>query len=770
MPMPMPMPIASRTALRLFPVLSPVALAAALLAAGPAAAQTAAPPTTTEAGRLQTITVTAERRTENIRDVPSSISALSGETLEILNSGGQDIRQLSGRVPSLNIESSFGRAFPRFYIRGLGNTDFDLNASQPVSLVFDDVVQENPILKGFPVFDLERIEVLRGPQGTLFGRNSPAGVVKFDSVKPGKTFGGYGSLSLGRFSAVNVEGAVNVPLSDSASLRVSLQSQNRDDWVKNTNPNGPTKDLEGYNDNAARVQLLLSPSKDISALFNVHARDLEGSARVFRANIIQPGSNNLVAGFDETKVAQDGINSQDVKSVGGSVRLRWDLGGVSLNSITGYESVESFSRGDIDGGFGAGFLGPGNFGPGFIPFDAESGDGLPKHKQFTQEFRVESTGKGALQWLAGVYWFDEELNIDSFNYSSLGGNARNGFATQQQDNQAWAVFGSANLEVTPQLKLRGGLRYTQDDKDFVADRFQAPPFSPPFIGRRTVSTSADNTSGDFSATYAVDKNVNVYGRVATGFRAPSIQGRLLFGDTLSVAKSEKITSYEAGVKADLLDRRARVSASVFNYTIKDQQLTAVGGAANFNQLVNAAKTTGQGVEFSGELLATENLLLTLGGSYNDTQIKDPNLRVDACGSGCTVNDPITAPINPAIGKFAPTVSINGNPLPQAPKTTLNFTARYSIPLAGGELVLLGDVVHRSKINFFLYESTEFTGKALTEVGVRAGYVFANGKYEAAAFVRNLTNQIRVVGGIDFNNLTGFINEPRTFGASFKANF
>ncbi len=749
--------------------LTPLALAAALLAASPAHAQTAAP----DAGKLQTVTVTAERRTENIRDVPSSISALSGEILEVLNSGGQDIRLLSGRVPSLNIESSFGRAFPRFYIRGLGNTDFDLNASQPVSLVFDDVVQENPILKGFPIFDLERIEVLRGPQGTLFGRNSPAGVVKFDSAKPGKTFGGYGTLSIGRFSAVNVEGAVNVPLSDMAALRVSLQSQNRDDWVRNTYASGPTKDLEGYHDTAARVQLLITPTKDLSALVNVHARDLEGSARVFRANIIQPGSNGLVAGFDERSVSQDGINSQDVKSVGGSLRLRWDLGGVALSSITGYESVESFSRGDIDGGFGnAGAPAPIGkpFGPGFIPFDAESGDGLPQHKQFTQEFRVESTGKGALQWLGGVYWFDEELNIDSFNFSSLGGNAQNGYATQQQDNQAWAVFGTVNLEVSPQLKLRGGLRYTKDEKDFVADRIQAPPFSPTFIGRRTVSTSADNTSGDFSATYAVSPTMNVYGRVATGFRAPSIQGRLLFGDTLSVARSEKVTSYEAGVKADLFDRRARLSASVFQYTIKDQQLTAVGGAANFNQLINAAKTRGQGVEFDLQAFVTENLLLTLGGSYNDTKIKDPGLRVDACGSGCTVLDPITAPINPAINKFAPTVSIDGNPLPQAPKVTLNFTARYGFAVPGGEAYVLTDWAYRSKINFFLYESAEFTGKALLEGGVRAGYIFGNGKYEAAAFVRNIGNQIRVVGGIDFNNLTGFINEPRTFGASFKASF
>jgi iron complex outermembrane receptor protein len=749
--------------------MSPLALAVAAVLAG-AATTAQAQAQAAEAGKLQTITVTAERRTENIRDVPSSITALSGEILEVLNSGGQDIRLLSGRVPSLNIESSFGRAFPRFYIRGLGNTDFDLNASQPVSLVFDDVVQENPILKGFPIFDLERIEVLRGPQGTLFGRNSPAGVVKFDSAKPGKTFGGYGSLSIGRFSAVNVEGAVNVPLSDVAALRVSLQSQNRDDWVKNTNSRGPTQDLEGYNDNAARVQLLVAPTKDISALFNVHARDLEGSARVFRANIIQPGGNSPVAGFDESKVSQDGINSQDVKSVGGSVRLRWDLGSVALSSITGYESVESFSRGDIDGGFGASFLGPGNSGPGAIPFDAESGDGLPKHRQFTQELRVESTGKGALQWLGGVYWFDEELNIDSFNYSSLGGNAQNGFATQKQDNQAWAVFGSVNLEVSPQLKLRGGLRYTKDEKDFVADRIQAPPFSPTFIGRRTVDTSADNTSGDFSATYAVSPVMNVYGRVATGFRAPSIQGRLLFGDTLSVARSEKVTSYEAGLKADLFDRRARLSASVFSYTIKDQQLTAVGGAANFNQLINAAKTQGQGLEFDLQAFVTDKLLLTLGGSYNATKIKDPGLRVDACGSGCTVLDPITAPINPAIGKFAPTVSIDGNPLPQAPKVTLNFTARYGWAVPGGEAFVMTDWAYRSKINFFLYESAEFTGKALLEGGLRAGYNFGNGKYEAAVFVRNIADQIRVVGGIDFNNLTGFINEPRTFGASFKANF
>jgi iron complex outermembrane receptor protein len=749
--------------------LKPVAV---LLAALPLLAHAQSTPEQTppaEAGKLETVTVTAERRSENIKDVPSSITALRGEKLDVLNSSGQDIRFLSGRVPSLNIESSFGRAFPRFYIRGLGNTDFDLNASQPVSLVLDDVVQENAILKGFPIFDVDQIEVLRGPQGTLFGRNSPAGVVKFDSAKPrlGK-FEGYGNLSFGSFTTVNAEGALNIPTSATTAARLSAQIQRRNDWVDNTAPNPAVKELEGYSDAAFRGQFLFQPDTQYSLLFNVHHRKLDGSARLFRANIIKPGTNELVDGFDEKKISIDGKNEQDLSQTGGSVRVRYAFGDMALTSITGYEKVKTFSRGDIDGGFGAVFLGPGNSGPGLIPFTAESADGLPKHRQITQEFRLESTGKGPLKWLGGLYYFDESFNIDSFNYDTLApGRPQNGYATQQQDNKAWAVFGSLNYDVTNEFKLRGGLRYTTDKKDFVANRLQAPPFSPTFIGQITKNTDANNVSGDVSGTYAVTKDTNVYARIATGFRAPSIQGRLLFGDTVSVADSEKVTSYEAGVKSELFDRRARLAFNVFQYNIKNQQLTAVGGAANFNQLVNAAKTTGQGFEVDLSAYLTDAFLVTLGASYNDTKIKDPNLRVDACGSGCTVLDPIVVPANPAIGRFSPTVSINGNPLPQAPKTVINFTARYGIPMGDGEAFIYTDWAYRSKINFFLYESKEYTGKALTEGGLRVGYNWAGGKYEAAIFGRNITNQIRVVGGIDFNNLTGFVNEPRTWGVQFK---
>src|SRR5471032_2179158 len=158
---------------RLLALSAMLPMGAAMAQEAPAAAPAAATPVI-NAPQLETVTVTAQRRTENIRDVPVSVSLLKDENLDVINSGGGDIRELASRVPSLNIESSNGRTFPRFYIRGYGNTDFSTFASQPVSLIYDDIVQENPILKGFPIFDLADVEVLNGPQGTLFGRNTPA--------------------------------------------------------------------------------------------------------------------------------------------------------------------------------------------------------------------------------------------------------------------------------------------------------------------------------------------------------------------------------------------------------------------------------------------------------------------------------------------------------------------------------------------------------------------------------------------------------------------
>jgi iron complex outermembrane receptor protein len=736
------------------PAARQAALAVSLaVLAWPALAQEAAK---AEKGQLETVTITAERRVENIKEVPNAVSTLSGEKLDVLNSSGQDIRFLSGRVPSLNIESSFGRAFPRFYIRGYGNTDFRLNASQPVSLIYDEVVQENPILKGFPVFDLKSVEVIAGPQGTLYGRNTPAGVVKFESVKPSQKQDGYVNLSYGRFGTLNAEGAFNLPLGGDWAARISAQVQHRDDWVDNTNSKGSRK-TEGYDDRAVRAQVLYEPHKQFSALFNVHNRELDGSPRLFRANIIKAGTNDLVDGFKADQMSIDGHNEQRLHATGANARLKWNLGDVALHSITAIETVQPFSRGDVDGGYGASYAPP--YGPGFIPFASETSDALKDHRQLSQEFRVEYNPAGPLRYQGGVYLFDERYTAESINYDSLfSDGAYVSSARTHQTNRAYAVFGSANYEVSKDFKLRGGLRFTQDKKTLSTETADQTLVTSNGLA---ANTRDSKWTWDLSGTYALNKDTNVYARVGTGFRGSAILPASEFG-AMTKATPETLTSYELGIKSDLWNRRARLSANVFRYDVKDLQLTEVGGSGNSNSVKSAKKVVGQGFELNFEVMPTDNLFITLGGSYNDATIKDPNLTVAGCGGGCTVTNP-----SAGSGQYF----INGNQLPQAPKWVGNLTARYSIPTAAGnEFFIYTDWAYRSKVNFFLYESKEFTGKALLEGGLRAGYIWNNGKYEAAAFVRNLTNQVRVTGAIDFNNLTGFINDPRTYGVQFKALF
>jgi len=722
-------------------------LALAAVPGGAALAQTAQP---TE---LQTVTVTAQRRTENIKEVPVSVTAIKGEKLDVLVSGGQDIRLLAGKTPSLNVESSNGRTFPRFYIRGYGNTDFSTFASQPVSLIYDDIVQENPILKGFPIFDLAGVEVLRGPQGTLFGRNTPAGVVKFESEKPNfKKVEGYYNLSYGTHGTANVEGAVNVPLSDKWAMRVSTLRQHRDDYVSNYSDvakTNKTGELDGYNEHAERVQFLYKPDTTFSALFNVHQRTTNGSARLFRANLIKKGTSDIVDGYDLDSIVTNAQNYQTLKTNGANARITWDLGPVIFHSITGYESVGNYySRGDIDGGTPQG--------PGFIPFQSETGGFIDDLKQYSQEFRVESKDAGPLHWQAGVYYFKEDVTGGSDGYNSATG-AQTSRQVSEQNNKAWAAFGSVTYNINDALSVRGGIRYTDDKKDFRT--VTAIGFNP--VGPNGVGESKDKFSWDLSSTYKLNRDVNLYARIATGFRAPSIAPASTFAPVgITIADAETITSYEGGIKADLFERRARVAFSLYDYDIKNQQLTVVGGNTNVTKLINAKKTDGRGAEFDFEGLVTPDLRVGASASYNFTEIRDPSLSLTKCAA-CTITDPVNA---------AGRVVIDGNPLPQAPKWIVNLNARYSMPVADGEMYVYTDWSYRSKINFFLYEATEFTGKPLTEGGVRLGYIWADGKYEVAAFGRNILDQRRITGAIDFNNLTGFTNEPRTYGVQFKGNF
>ncbi|WP_203292572.1 TonB-dependent receptor [Maricaulis parjimensis] len=713
------------------------------LSAAPVALAQGAPSTST----VETIIVTTTRREENVQDIANSVTAASGQELAPFTEGGADILSLAARVPSLYAESSNGRVAPRFYIRGLGNTDFDLAASQPVSVIIDDVVMENVILKSFPLFDIQQVEIARGPQGTLFGRNTTAGTISFSSARPTQETDGYFQVAAGTLGTVNVEGAIGGGLiEDVLSARISVMTQNRADWIDNAFT-GESDALGGHQEWAGRAQFLFTPTESLEALFNVHARSLNGTSAVFRANIVGPGNNNLNGNFDRDTVWFDSTfnNPQAYDSWGTSANVNYYMDGLTLTSITAIERAEGYSLGDIDGG---------NLvtGPGFIPFPSETQDGIDELDQFTQEIRLASADDQATTWQIGAYYFDSQFNI-----TTVGPNG--GFppsTTVRHKNQLWSAFAQVSHQATERLELSGGIRFTNDEK-FLTGIVTNFPVQP-------VSVEDEQISWDLSAYYDLDDDQAVFARIARGFRGPSIQARdVAFFNPPSIADSETSISYEIGYKSEPFDGRARFNATAFYYQVDDLQLSAVGGGGNLVQLINADRGVGYGFEVDSEFFVTDNLFVTAGFSWNETELQDNTLEVGACAQ-CTVLDP-----DADLDGF---YEVDGNPFPQAPDMILSFTARYSIPAGeNGEWFAYTDWFYQGHTNLFLYESEEFYSEGNFEGGLRLGYAGtseAGRDYEAALFVRNITDEENLVGGIDFNNNTGFVNEPRIIGVSFRS--
>ena len=692
--------------------------------------------------QLQTIYVTANRRVENLQDVAVSGATLEAERVQSIFDAGGDTTALAARVPGLFVESSNGRVAPRFYIRGLGNTDFDLAASQPVSVVMDEVVLENVTLKSFPIFDVDRIEVLRGPQGTLFGRNTPAGIVAIATNRPTDTFSARGSLSAGSHGMVAFDAGVGGPIAQGVSGRLSMLLQRRSDFIDN-GFTGQDDVYGGYTDFAIRAQLLFEPTDRLSILALGQYRKLDGQSTLFRANILGPGNNELNANYDRDTVFYDagGGNPAEYEVWGASLRAEYEFGGATLTSITAHYESEGLSRGDIDGGNPTG--------PGFIPFPSDTQDSIDL-SQTTQEIRLASDGDGPFTWQVGGYYFDSGFTV-----------LTEGFAfpppvAVRHSNESWAVFGQLGMEVTEGVTLTAGLRYTEDDKDFEVVSGAGP---------NDRSVGDERLSWDLAAMAEVAPDVRLYARVASGFRAPTIQGRdVAFFAPPSVATSEKIMSYEVGFKTELANRRVRLNGALFHYRVEDPQFTAVGGAGNLVQLVNANEGRAWGFELEGAFRASRHFLLTAGVSFNDTRIDDDTLAVGICAQ-CTVLDPLVV-----IGG-ANRALVDGNSFPNAPDWIFDVTARWGMPVTSdGELFVFTDWAYQGRTSFFLYDSEEFVTDGQIEGGLRIGYAALDGRWEVAVFARNITDADNVRGGIDFNNNTGFVNEPRTFGLSARFNY
>lgn len=717
----------------------------------------------TDTSGVEKITVTALKRTQTIQEVPASVVAISPENITDYLGAGENIRALAGRVPSLQIESSNGRQSPRFYIRGLGNTDFDVNANQPVSLVLDEVALENSVLKGIPLFDLERVEVLAGPQGTLFGRNTPAGIVKVESAKPDFDAYGYLSAGYGSRGTLFVEGAKNLEVSDKIALRGSMKYQERDTWIDNLVRN---EQVGAYDELAFRVQALYDSGSDFKALVKLHGFEQDGDMpQVFYGNALAVGKKGVRPGFDETKIYHDSPSGFDMSHLGASVRLEFSVDDIDFTSVTGYDSVDSFSYSDIDGGQTIsaqqdarcklnGAIN-GLIGCFFAPVG--SGDGLADHMQLTQELRAAMTLDDTFIQ-AGIYYFLEDYTVDNkdldINFNTTA------FTQVDQKTTSYALFSQVEQKYSENLAVNLGLRYTWDDKELDINRITA--------GSAESHNKDDSyLNWDLSARYTINDNWTSFARIGNASRGPVTIGRFGF---YSEADTETLTSYELGLKSILLNGDVRWNITAYTYDIKDHQLTATGGEANTNSLLNAENVFGAGIETDLQANLTDNLSLNFNLSYNKTEIQDKQLRAERCASTptCSATDPVA---NTVPGPFGPvtTVFIDGNPLPRSPEWMSNIIFNYQHEYKSGYLYAQTDWNYRSDSNIFLYEAVEFTAESRWLGGVRFGYKTDNG-LDIALVGRNITDEIVVDGAVDFLNLTAFVNEPSYWGVELRMEF
>jgi iron complex outermembrane receptor protein len=715
---------------------------------------------------LEEITVTAQKRSESLQDVPISIATVSPAQLTELSVAGEDIRVLSGRIPNLNVESTYGRVFPRFYVRGLGNDDFTLNAQSPVEMYYDDVVLENVVLKGMPAFDLEGIQVLRGPQGTLWGKNATGGAIILTSRKPTQDTEAYASASLGNFNAVNSEAAIGGSLVEGTLAgRVSVLYEKRDGWVHNVVTGGY---LDGYDDTAWRAQLSWTPGGAFTALAQVHGRSLNGNSTLFigdpkdPANVGSPYTWCLCK--NNIAIPNDHNADQQVHQQGASLRMTYDLASAVLTSLTGYETGGLSTVGEVDGS------------PRGQDINASYVHGL---HQITEELRLASPDNAQVTWQAGLFYFDEVLHFDNttVNDSFQDAQGNPGFGAYQsvaQNSKSYAGFAQARWPLLDRLHLTTGARYTRDKVDlfndtavytpkatdiyavpnFVTDPFYAPAqmhgpdsfysFIPRFS---SMGGSWGKATWDVSLDYTVNDQVNTYARVARGYHGGEIASFAIFSP-LAQAGPETVTSYELGVKTLTSDRRLRFNAAAFYWDYRGKQTTAYHSenGQEVISLFNARGGIGYGGEWDLDYQILRSLRLSVNGGYTKTKILDTSIQ-----------DP-RAPAN------VPTpLSLDGQPFTFAPVWTGTVSGEWTHAMPRGEGFISSAWTYRGSEVFQVqaFVQPQYSTGGYWEGSGRAGWRFDNA--EIAAWIRNATNSVGRTSALNVGGYAVVFNGPRTYG-------
>ena len=521
-----------------------------------------------DAGGLEEILVTAQRREESAQSVGIAMSVLSGESLA--DKSISYINDLQNAVPSLQVEPAFGSGQPQFRLRGVGFIDYTSNNTSPVGVSLDGVVFALPIQTQGQLFDIDRVEVLRGPQGTLYGRNTTGGEINFISNRPTADSHAGFSLEYGSHNEVNADGFVSGAIAEGLSGRLSVATEQGGAWQRNRVTGQSLGDRDKV---AVRGQLQWDPADGFNFRLGLHwAQDKSDEQGLYLLKPFTPGSGGPAIPADTSRYATGwalnptfakliGISASskpglDNSNSGVDLTANINFGGTKLTGITAYNKLIRREYGDWDA----------------TQFD-DSDEYLNSDVNvFSQELRLASTGSGPLQWVAGVFYSNEDLHEKFYSdlTDRLGGIA---VTRYEQVVNSVGVFAQGNYQITDQLKATLGVREDHETRELVGLNTSFLPGVPSFTGGALGgSTTSNLPSGKIELDYQPLTQTLLYGSISRGVKS----GGFTAHNTLSAPAAdpfepEKLTAYEVGVKSDMA-RTLRVNASVFYYRYKDQQI------------------------------------------------------------------------------------------------------------------------------------------------------------------------------------------------------
>ena len=663
---------------------------------------------------VEEITVSAQRRDANLQEVPISVTALTDADMQRLQINL--VADIAKNVPNLQTYTvTAGAAAMQVFMRGAGVQNPGFNASEaPVGIYIDDVYRGRVGTANLDLADVERIEVLRGPQGTLYGRNSLAGAIKVITRTPGEEFYGNASVGVGNFSTRKITAAVGGPVADGIGLSIAgLYNERTDGWIDRGSTGG--RSLGEYENMGVRGKLNLFGDDLFNAVLSLEYVDAENdgyNAIPYGPSVNPPSSPGTpLEGFYDTLVPDSNVGYGNTKQANAALDMSWSFDAFTFRSITSYSQIKDRFRFDLNGG------GP-DFGGGIVP----GAPGLlikstAENDTSTQEFSF-SGGSDSFDWIGGVFYMKESGNqdyiVDVIGPASVD-------EMSKTNTTSYAIFGEGTWGITEKFSLTAGVRWTLDDKSYVNHCSAAAAF----CGGGWTNDLGDNFN-EFTprllAQYQLSENTMIFAGVSRGFQSGGFQ-TLCFGnqDCNSVVYDpQTVVSWEAGIKSDLADGKVRLNASTFLAQYSGLQQTAIGDGGFPVQNVGSADVLGFELEAIYSPVDGLDLWAVLGLANDDiSQSALDNL---------------------------PDTTEN---LPGAPKSTVRLGGDYRMQISSDVNLLVGLDLNYAD-DYYATINNVLEIKSYTRYNGRVGIEQADGKWSVILSGKNLDDSEDLFSGIAGN--------------------